>query len=374
MLHCRLPWATVLVAALLADPGSCPAIAWGAEIKAGDVVVTMKRARVAQGEKAEITLGFLAPGTELAVSAVEGNWVESTVDQEGKKVKGWIHVSELATKPDGAGKPKTYPRELSMRSLPAYRIAPPDVIQIEMLKLVRLPPYRAEVFDVLQVRVANALADQPIDSYYIIELEGTLDLGPAYGRIPVAGLTMEEIKRKLDVKLREVLHRPEVSVQLARLGAIQPVSGQYIVGPDGTINLRQYGVVAVAGKSVAEARAALEKHLAGFFDSPEVGVEVIAFNSKVYYVIVEGTGMDNRVLRLPITGNETVLDAVSQVGPLRQIAHKKIWLARATPPGAAETVLPVDWEAVIHRGAAATNYQICPGDRIVIADQKDNAP
>ena len=55
------------------------------------------------------------------------------------------------------------PREMNKVSLPAYRIEPPDVIQIEMLKLIPLPPYRAEIFDVLQIR-ANALPDQPIDN------------------------------------------------------------------------------------------------------------------------------------------------------------------------------------------------------------------
>ena len=44
------------------------------------------------------------------------------------------------------------PREMNKVSLPAYRIEPPDVIQIEMLKLIPLPPYRAEIFDVLQIR------------------------------------------------------------------------------------------------------------------------------------------------------------------------------------------------------------------------------
>ncbi len=66
------------------------------------------------------------------------------------------------------------PREMNKVSLPAYRIEPPDVISIEMLKLIPLPPYRAEVFDVLQIR-ANALPDQPIDNYYIVEAEGTIN-------------------------------------------------------------------------------------------------------------------------------------------------------------------------------------------------------
>jgi len=40
---------------------------------------------------------------------------------------------------------------------PAYRVEPPDILQIEMLKMVPLPPYRIEVYDVLQIRVAGTL-------------------------------------------------------------------------------------------------------------------------------------------------------------------------------------------------------------------------
>ncbi len=42
------------------------------------------------------------------------------------------------------------PREKSMVSLPAYRVEPPDILQIDMLKMVPLPPYRIEVYDVLE--------------------------------------------------------------------------------------------------------------------------------------------------------------------------------------------------------------------------------
>ena len=40
-----------------------------------------------------------------------------------------------------------------MISLPAYEVEPPDLLSIEMLKLIPLPPYRVDIFDVLQIRV-----------------------------------------------------------------------------------------------------------------------------------------------------------------------------------------------------------------------------
>jgi polysaccharide biosynthesis/export protein len=262
------------------------------------------------------------------------------------------------------------PRELSKVSLPTYRIEPPDVLQLEMLKLVPLPPYRAEVFDVLQVRVLNTLVDLPIDGYFMIEAEGIINLGPAYGSVRVAGMTIEEIKQTVDRKLREVLKNPEVSVQLARVSSAQPVTGQYLVGPDGTINLRQYGVVHVAGKTMTEARVAIQKHLSRFLDSPEVAVDVLAYNSKVYYVITQGGGEGDSIRRLPITGNETVLDAIAQVGGLSRLSSTRIWVARPSPNGnQCQQVLPVDWEGITQGARTNTNYQMLPGDRVFIAQE-----
>ncbi len=267
-------------------------------------------------------------------------------------------------------------RELNKVSLPAYRIEPPDFLQIEMLKLVPLPPYRAEVFDVLQIRVANALVDQPIEGYFMIEAEGVVNLGPAYGTVRVAGMTVEQMTEAIRQHLLRLLNNPIVSVQLARVAGAQPVTGQYLVGPDGTINLRQYGVVHVAGRTVTEARLAIQKHLTQFLDSPEVSVDILAYNSKMYYVITQGAGLGDKVTRFPITGNETVLDALAQptVGGTTQVSSKKIWIARPAPNQfGCEQILPVDWNAITQGAQTGTNYQILPGDRVYIAEDKVTA-
>ncbi len=251
-------------------------------------------------------------------------------------------------------------REMSKVSLPAYRLEPPDVIQIEMLKLIPLPPYRAEVFDVLQIR-ANALPDQPIDNYYMVEAEGTINLGPIYGSVRVAGMTIEEIRTTLDKWLRQWLREPTVSVQLSRVSGAQPVTGQYLIGPDGTVNLRQYGVVHVAGKTVTEARIAIQNHLKQFLDSPELAVNVVAYNSKVYYVITQGAGLGDNVRRLPITGNETVLDAISMINGLSQVSSKKLWIARPAPHDfGCQQILPIDWDAITQGRRRRRITRSCP--------------
>ena len=261
------------------------------------------------------------------------------------------------------------PREKSMVSLPAYRVEPPDILQVEMMKMVPLPPYRIEVYDVLQIRAVGTILDQPIDNFYLVEGEGTVNLGPAYGTVRVGGMTIVEATTAITDQLKEILRAPEVSVQLSRTSGTQPVSGQYLVGPDGTINLRTYGVVHVAGKSVTEIKVALQKHLSQFFDSPELSVDVLGYNSKVFYVITDGAGSGDNVRRMPITGNETVLDALAAVGGLSQFSSKQVWVARPAPGDfGCEQILPVDYMAVTRGGSASTNYQLLPGDRVFVAE------
>jgi protein involved in polysaccharide export with SLBB domain len=261
------------------------------------------------------------------------------------------------------------PRELSKMSLPAYRIEPPDVLQLEVQKLVPLPPYHIETFDMLQISAVGTLPDQPpINSYYLVDGEGRVNLGPGYGSVRVAGMTVDEANRAIDAHLREILKFPEVSVQLARPSGVQAVNGNYLVAADGSVNLRQYGTVAVAGCSISEARIAIQKQLQKFFDSPIVSLDVIAYNSKVFYIITEGAGQGDNLVRIPITGNETVLDAMANVHGLSQLSSKKIWVARPAPAGFhCEQILPVDWDAITRGGATATNYQLLPGDRLFIA-------
>jgi polysaccharide export outer membrane protein len=154
----------------------------------------------------------------------------------------------------------------------------------------------------------------------------------------------------------------------------QPIRGQHLVRPDGTINLGIYGSVYVSGMTLDQARAAVAGLLSERVKNltvKNVSVDVLAYNSKVYYVITDGGGYGEQVVRLPITGNETVLDAISLITGLPPVASKKlIWVARATPEHHGEKILPVDWIGITQHGSAATNYQLLPGDRLYVQSEK----
>ena len=110
-------------------------------------------------------------------------------------------------------------------------------------------------------------------------------------------------------------------MQLARTAGTPPVTGEYMIGPDGNgPTCANTARLHVAGKTITEIRQDLNRLLGQFFDSPQVSVEVRQYNSKVFYVITEGAGLGDNVRRIPTTGNDTVLDALSAVDGLSQVS------------------------------------------------------
>jgi len=263
------------------------------------------------------------------------------------------------------------PRELVKVTLPDYRVEPPDVLLIEAVRAIPKPPYRAEPLDVLFVQLAIPIPNEPLSGPVSIEPDGMINLGTAYGgSLSVVGLTIPEIKAAIEKHLTETvkLKAPQVSVSLAQGRAAQRISGPHLVRQDGTISLGTYGSVRVAGMTLAEVRYVIESHLSNYLQNPEISVDVGAYNSKLYYVIQDGGGVGQTITRLPITGNDTVLDALAQLGGLTSVASKdRIWVSRPSPSGAAHQILPVNWRAITENGDTATNYQLMPGDRVFVA-------
>jgi polysaccharide biosynthesis/export protein len=258
------------------------------------------------------------------------------------------------------------PNEKAKTFLPAYVIEPPDVLTIDGIRLIPRPPYRIEPLDVLLISVPEALPTQPIAGPYTVTPEGTVYLGTSYGAFRVSGLTLEQAAAAIKAGLR--LNNPQVSVALGQFRGVQQVRGDHIVSQDGTITLGTFGCVNVTGLTISQAKCEIERHLSRWLLDPIISVSISGYNSKVYYVITDGAGFGQQVYRFPITGNETVLDAISMINGLPAVSSKRhIWLARPTPAqtGCYE-ILPVNWEAITEAGSTDTNWQIFPGDRVYV--------
>ncbi|WP_406694218.1 sigma-70 family RNA polymerase sigma factor [Singulisphaera sp. Ch08] len=205
-------------------------------------------------------------------------------------------------------------RELEMTPLPSYVVEPPDLIRVD---------------------VHEALPSQPIQGERLVRPDGKISLG-YYGELYVAGLTPREIKEKLILHLRTFLTEEQLGLSV----------------PDST----------QSGRSRLVAAA----------DSTRVSVEVTAYNSKVYYVQGDVASPG----RIPITGRETVLDGLSYAGGLSSpAAESHIRLVRPVPGGRApEKLLKVDYQAIVEKGDPTTNYQLRPGDRLIVSRDPKSKP
>ena len=271
------------------------------------------------------------------------------------------------------------PRELRKVSLPAYVIEPPDVLLIETVNNIRPASAPVHVGEALLVQVNRTIPlsqlEEPvsaqfktINGMYAIGSDGYLNLGPEYGKVLVADLPLEEIQRRVDSHLRQLLTNPQVLVTLPAPQNKQFIAGPHLVRPDGTVGLGVYGSVYVTGLTLQQARGQIEQHLSQYIYRPEVSLDVLAYNSKVYYVITDGGGAGEQVYRIPATGNETVLDAIAGINGLPTVASKgSIWIARPSPNQCApDQVLTIDWNAIAQGAQTGTNYQVLPGDRIYV--------
>ncbi len=197
------------------------------------------------------------------------------------------------------------PKEFTKTSMPDYVVEPPDLILVEVLE---------------------TLPGRPITGERLVRPDGKVSLG-FYGDVYVSGLTTDQIKEKIVIHLRQFI--PDQTLGLIRWDE------------------REDKWVEVEPK-----------------DSSRVFVDVTAYNSKVYYVQGDVAAPG----RLPVTGNETVLDAINYAGGLAPTAAtQNIRLVRPAPPGACcEQVLPVNISAIVNAGDSTTNYQLMPGDRLVV--------
>jgi len=267
--------------------------------------------------------------------------------------------------------PASVPREQTMVVQPDYIIEPPDVLSIEALSLVPKDPYLLRPFDVVSISSTGLSEDEVIGGEYTIQPDGTIQIGPALGSIKATGRSASQLQAELLARLKQDYNEPNIWVTLLQLGAQQQVLGEHLVSPDGKVNLGTYGQVRVIGMTLPEVRVAVETHLEQFLEKPEIAVEVLGYNSKVFYVITQGAGLGDGVTILPVRGNETVLDAIGQIQGLQSNSSTRMWIAR---PGyndcGGDQILPIDWIAVTQRGDVKTNYQILPKDRLYVSEDK----
>jgi polysaccharide export outer membrane protein len=149
-------------------------------------------------------------------------------------------------------------------------------------------------------------------------------------------------------------------------------STTYVVQSDGTVDLGFWGDVFVSGLTLAEAEGKIAQHVNSRRRMLEPGVDagtpyqvsvrLSNGQSKYYYVI----GTVTTPGRFKVLGSETVLDAIVQAGLRTNSLPEKSYLVRPHPLGGPDQVFKIDWFGIKDRGDTLTNYQLMPGDRVVV--------
>lgn len=260
------------------------------------------------------------------------------------------------------------PRELRMTTHPPYHVEPPDILLLTTLRVVPKPPYHVSPMDSLVIQVTGTVKEKEIWGLYPIDPSGNVNLGIGFGTVQVDGMTIEEAKEAVQSHLSKILKDVTAQVSLGQSRAMQQINGPHLVRQDGTINLGNYGSVYIANMTLPDARKAIEDHLSQYVLRPEISLDVYIYNSKWYYIIMDRAGYGQTILRMPITGRETVLDALSNFGGTWFMSSNRyMWLAR--PNGQDPNkyqIFPVDLPAITKGGSPFTNYQLLPGDRLYV--------
>jgi polysaccharide export outer membrane protein len=179
------------------------------------------------------------------------------------------------------------------------------------LEMTTMPPYVVEPPDELDIAVRPSALDVP-QTTATVQADGTIDLG-FVGDVYVTGLTLREVEEKIAAQL---------APQAAQRKIREPI---------------QVSVRLVNGRE-----------------------------SKRYYVL----GTVTNQASFPITGNETVLDGILQAQLRSNSLPEKAYLVRPHPAGGKDQVFAIDWFGIKDRGDTLTNYQLMPGDRLVVPGGK----
>src|SRR5215469_7765907 len=192
------------------------------------------------------------------------------------------------------------PRELRNVFLPPYVIEPPDILLIDAVRIIPKPPYRVEPLDALLIQATGLLeGTEPIAGIYGVDPEGSINLGLSHGTVQVAGLTIPEVTRTIEKQLRLQAKNAKVNVAVSQVRGRQQIRGEHVVRPDGTVGLGIYGSAFIGGMTLDQAKYAIEQQLSNFLEKPEISLDVYSYNSKYYYIVVDGGGYGQQIIRLP---------------------------------------------------------------------------
>jgi protein involved in polysaccharide export with SLBB domain len=144
------------------------------------------------------------------------------------------------------------------------------------------------------------------------------------------------------------------------------------IGPDGRISYLQANGVTAAGLTIEELRQKLDQQLAEFYTSPRTMVIPVAFNSKKYFML----GKVNAKGAYPLDRPLTLLEAVARAKGLETGLYQRTTVEMADLGRSfivrGNQKLDVDFERLFLEGDLSQNIAIEPNDYVFFASTGAN--
>ena len=178
---------------------------------------------------------------------------------------------------------------------------------------------------------------------------------PATGELPVVyqtGIMLGEGMYTLgrdDVIHIDVRNQPEFS-------------GNFIIGYDGRIQYNYIGDLPIAGLTKYEVQQVLEKLLARYIRVPVVTVQILAYNSKVVYVIGEVNQPGKFIMR----GDSIKLrEAILAAGlPTYQAALSRVHVIK--PDLESPVIRKINLKRILYKGKLKDDIDLAAGEIVVV--------
>lgn len=152
-----------------------------------------------------------------------------------------------------------------------------------------------------------------------------------------------------------------------RVGEKPDLSGQYAVGPNGRIDLGDYGSLRVEGRTLAEVAELVAKETGTPAETAQA--RVVEFRSQFVLLFGQVIGWQRTV---PYQGQETVLDLLQRVGGITPGAEPDdVYVVRAhLGDNRRPEVFRVDLQAIVLKNDRSTNIRLLPFDQIYVGENR----
>lgn len=248
------------------------------------------------------------------------------------------------------------------------------------------PDYRVGPGDVLDVTV---FGNEDLSRTATVQTDGSAGL-PLLGDVPVAGLTVAEVQRKLTTLLaKDYLVSPQVEVKVKEyqsqfvtlVGEVnqpgrKPLRGKTrlidVLVEAGGFTPRASGEVVITrldgGFGGGEKTMRLRLGSASPTPQDQVNLEIALRNGDIvtaspkFYVTVEGEV--NRPNRYVIDGELTVTGAVAMAGGITRFGGNDLKIARTDPATGNTSIIKIDLKAV--RQGKERDLVLQPNDRVSV--------